>query len=136
MSSGDTWREWSSFGLAYLGDAVFEIWCRKYALQRSQSARQVHKWVVGLVRCQTQSKLASLWYELLSDEEQQVFRRGRNQKPQTRPKHATVEEYRLATGFECVVGYWHLQQQDRLNEMMNLQMSRKLIDAHTVRSSL
>ena len=131
MNSGENWKEWSNFGLAYLGDAIFELWCRQYALQRSQSASQVHQWVVKLVRCQTQSKLASLWYEMLSEEELLVFQRGKNHKPQTRPKHATVEEYRIATGFECVIGYWHLQQYDRLNEMMHLPESRKLIEAHT-----
>ncbi len=68
---------------------------------------------------------------MLSEEELQVFQRGKNQKPQTRPKHATVEEYRMATGFECVIGYWHLEQRDRLNEMMHLPESRKLIEAHT-----
>ena len=115
MSSGENWREWSNFGLAYLGDAIFELWCRQYALQRSQSARQVHQWVVELVRCQTQSKLASLWQGKLSEEELQVFQRGKNQKPITRPKHATVEEYRMATGFE----------------LMHLPESRKLIEAHT-----
>ena len=117
--------------MAYLGDAIFELWCRQYALQRSQNASQVHQWVVELVRCQTQSKLASLWSGMLSEEELQVFQRGKNQKPQTRPKHATVEEYRMATGFECVIGYWHLEQRDRLNEMMHLPESRKLIEAHT-----
>ena len=97
MSSGENWREWSSFGLAYLGDAIFELWCRKYALQRSQNARQVHQWVVELVRCQTQSKLASLWHGKLSEEELQVFQRGKNQKPITRPKPVSYTHLTLPT---------------------------------------
>ena len=75
--------------------------------------------------------LGPLWYEMLSEEELKVFQRGKNYRPQTRPKHATVEEYRMATGLECVIGYWYLQQYDRLNEMMHLPESRKLIEART-----
>lgn len=127
MSSGESWQEWSNFGLAYLGDVIYELWCRQHALQRSQNAEQVHRWVVELVRCQTQARLAKFWWDHLKLEEQQVFQRGRNQKPQSRPKHATVEEYRQATGLECLIGYWHLQHSSRLDELMQLTTTQELL---------
>jgi len=53
-------KEHSSFSLAYLGDAFFELWCRQKILQRVQNRRLVHQHVVQWVRCQTQAQLAKL----------------------------------------------------------------------------
>ena len=113
-------KEHSSFSLAYLGDAFFELWCRQKILQRVQNRRLVHQHVVQWVRCQTQAQLAKLIEPHLTVEEGNIFRLGRNGKTISPPKHATIREYRAATGFECLVGYWYLEKQIiRFEEMMN-----------------
>ena len=113
-------NEHSSFSLAYLGDAFFELWCRQKILQRLKNRRLVHRHVVQWVRCQTQAQLAQLILPLLKIEEGKIYRQGRNSKTISPPKHAAIKDYRAATGFECLVGYWYLEKQtDRFEELMN-----------------
>ncbi|MGK5093789.1 ribonuclease III domain-containing protein [Deltaproteobacteria bacterium TL4] len=115
----------STFALAYLGDAWYELWCRNYVLSVIQKPSKVHKCVVGLVRCQTQSKLMREILPFLNDEERLIYRRGKNLKPLGCPKHATVEDYRIATGFECLIGAWYLQE--------NTQRFEKLLEQESIR---
>ncbi len=100
--------EQSSFSLSYLGDAFYELWCRQKILQLLQNRKQVHQSVVQFVRCQTQARLVHLIMPHLTDEEKNIFRQGRNNKVVSLPKHAFTREYRAATGFECLVGFWYL----------------------------
>ena len=81
-------NEHSSFSLAYLGDAFFELWCRQKILQRLKNRRLVHRHVVQWVRCQTQAQLAQLILPLLKIEEGKIYRQGRNSKTVSPPKHA------------------------------------------------
>jgi len=75
---------------------------------------------VQWVRCQTQSQLAQLIHPLLNIEEENIYRQGRNSKTISAPKHAAIKDYRAATGFECLVGYWYLEKQTkRFEELMN-----------------
>ena len=106
-------NEHSSFSLSYLGDAFFELWCRQKILQRSKNRRLVHLHVVQWVRCQTQAQLAELIHPLLNVEEKIIYRQGRNNKVISSPKHAVIKDYRAATGFECLVGYWYLNKQTK-----------------------
>ena len=99
----------STFTLSYLGDACYELWCRKLVTHHYSNPKQVHRKTVQLVRCQTQSKLIELFLPLLSEEEVQIYKKGRNSRPQNVPKSASVEEYRKSTGFECLVGFWMLR---------------------------
>ena len=113
-------NEYSPFSLAYLGDVFFELWCRQKILQRLQKRRLVHLHVVQWVRCQTQARLALLIHPLLNTEEEIIYRQGRNSKTISPPKHAVIKDYRAATGFECLVGYWYLEKQTkRFEELMN-----------------
>tara|TARA_B100001142_G_scaffold249996_1_gene250076 strand:+ start:1658 stop:2107 length:450 start_codon:yes stop_codon:yes gene_type:complete len=112
-------NEHSSFSLAYLGDSFFELWCRQKILQSLKNSRQVHLNVVQLVRCQTQAHLARMIHPLLNNEEEIIYRQGRNSKTISPPKHAAIKDYREATGFECLVGYWYLGKQlKRFEELM------------------
>ena len=101
-------NEQSSFSLSYLGDAFYELWCRQEILQRLKNRKQVHKHVVQWVRCQTQASLVNMIMPHLTVEEKNIFRQGRNSKVVSIPKHASMREYRAATGFECLVGFWYL----------------------------
>lgn len=119
----------SVFTLSYLGDAWYEIWCRQKVLSVVGQSNRVHSFVTELVRCQAQASIAQLILGHLNFEEQQIFRRGKNKKPLSSPKHATVKDYRTATGFECLVGYWFLNgQQDRFYHFMESQDVCNLID--------
>jgi ribonuclease-3 family protein len=82
-------------------------------LQLNLGSGLTNQRVTQLVRCQTQARLLRHLLPLLTPAEQQVCRRGVNMKPLSPPRHASIRDYRQATGFECLVGYWHLS--DRWN---------------------
>ena len=111
-------NEHSSFSLAYLGDVFFELWCRQKILKRLKNRKQVHLHVVQWVRCQTQARLAQLIHPLLNIEEEKIYRQGLNSKTISPPKHAAIKDYRAATGFECLVGYWYLEKQTKRFEWL------------------
>ena len=109
----------STFTLSYLGDACYELWCRKLVVQIFSNPNQVHRKTVKLVRCQSQSKLIDILLPLLKKEEKQVYTKGKNSRPHNVPKSATVEEYRKSTGFECLVGFLFLMKdEERFHELM------------------
>ena len=103
--------------LAYLGDVVYEIEVRKYLVKQGiYKVDDLHKAAVSLVRANTQAEFVQLIKDELTEEEQSVFRRGRNAKGQHTPKGATVANYKLATGLEALVGYWYLtENQSRMD---------------------
>jgi len=110
----------SYFSLSYMGDALFEVWCRQKILLRFQNRKQVHNSVVQWVRCQTQAKIAMAIEPIMTVEEKKVYSRGRNGKVISPPKHSSIREYRAATGFECLVGYLYFKKETRrFEELMN-----------------
>ena len=118
----------STFTLSYLGDAWYELWCRRMVLSLRQKPEFVHECVTHLVRCQSQAKVAKAIEPLLNQEEQEVFRRGKNRKALTCPKNATIKDYRAATGFECLVGYWYLTENiERFTQLMQSKKVQALI---------
>jgi ribonuclease-3 family protein len=107
--------------LAYIGDAVYELYVRLFALQYETKVRNLHKTVTGLVRASTQAGILKSIESELTEEEQIAAKRGRNAKVGHTPKNAEMIEYRLATGFETLLGYLFLTGQDeRLMELLNI----------------
>ena len=94
--------------LAFLGDGVYEVLVRqKIVLDKQLSVRRLHSASVEKVRASYQANAVDLILPLLSDEEKDIIRRGRNTNSQV-PKSASVSEYRLATGLEALFGYLSL----------------------------
>lgn len=121
--------EYSSFELSYIGDAFYELWCRQEVLKLVKKPKDVQLKVVHMVRCQTQARLAALLLPILTEEETKIYRRGKNSKIVC-PKHASMKEYREATGFECIVGYWFLNNDlERFTHFMDSLDVRNIIDA-------
>lgn len=106
--------------LAYIGDAVYELYARLYACKHCQGqSGQLHRRSVELVKAQAQAKAVPRILPLLTAEERLVFRRGRNSQPSSRSKHASLADYLSATGLEAVIGYLSLkQEEERLNDLM------------------
>lgn len=102
-------RTYSPLTLAYIGDAVFEIVIRTLIVEKGQrAANTLHKHTTKLVCAQTQAKMAESVYELLSEKEQDIYRRGKNTKINSSAKNASLSDYRKATGFEALCGYLFL----------------------------
>lgn len=95
---------------AYVGDAVYELWVR-LTLLLSNSCRvgQLHREAVKHVRAQSQADLLIDLEQFLTDEEKEIVRRGRNCRPGSVPKSASVMVYRYSTAFEALIGYLFLK---------------------------
>ena len=109
----------STLGLAHLGDGVYELMVRSWLVLHGRAkARDLHKATVQYVSAPAQAERFVRIRPLLSEEEDDVFRRGRNTAPHSIPKAASRAQYQTATGLEALFGWLYLQgQTERLNEL-------------------
>lgn len=109
-------RTYSPLALAYIGDAIYDLVIRTIVVERGNtSANRLHKKTVGYVNARIQAQMIEALVDELTQEEEAVYRRGRNAKSYTTAKNASVIEYRKATGFEALCGYLYLTgQQGRM----------------------
>ena len=113
-------NSYSPLTLAYIGDDVYDLIVRTVVVERgNRAANTLHKTTSNLVKAQTQAQLVEAIMEMLSDQEQSVYRRGRNAKSYTSAKNASIGDYRKATGLEALLGYLYLtDRMDRVLELM------------------
>ena len=105
-------RTYSPLTLAFLGDCVYDIIIRTVVVERGNRAAQgLHKKKSYLVNAKTQKELVESIQDILTPEEEDIYRRGRNAKSYTTAKNASVGDYRKATGFEALLGYLYLNDQ-------------------------
>ncbi|MCR5353128.1 MAG: ribonuclease III [Clostridiales bacterium] len=100
-------KEYGILSLAYLGDAVMEIMTREYLLKYGSFKKpgDITNAAKAFVTCEAQSDAFGRIESLLTAEEADVFRRGRNAKTHFAPKHGDLIQYKRATGFESLMGY-------------------------------
>ena len=109
----------STLGLAHLGDSVYEIMVRSWlCLHGKAKAKDLHRATVHYVAAPAQAARMDRILPILTPEESDVYRRGRNTAPHSVPKAASRGEYQTATGLEALFGWLYLQgRTDRLNEL-------------------
>lgn len=124
-------KQMKSLALAYMGDAVYEVYVREHLLKRGQvNPHRLHDHAISFVSAKAQAKVIHylLDIEFLTEEELAVVRRGRNAKSGSTPKNTSVTTYRYSTGFEAVIGYLFLQKEiERLDKV--IEMSIDYIDS-------
>ena len=111
---------YSSASLAYLGDCTIELCVREYLVKEKgfSSSAKLNKEALQFVKASSQAEAMKNILNLLTEEEEAVFHRGRNMGHTNTPKSATMAEYRNATGMEALFGWLHLaKRQDRINEL-------------------
>lgn len=116
--------------LAYIGDAVYELYVRlhMYRVCRGPSG-DLHGRCIRKVAAGAQSVAVQRLLPLLDDDEKAVYRRARNQDPSSRPRHADPIAYASATGLEAVVGYLYLKaDDDRLDLLMRQILTAEALD--------
>ncbi len=102
-------RAYSPLALAYIGDAVYEVVIRSVIVERAnRAANELHKRSVKFVQAGTQAAMIVALQDILTPEEEAVFKRGRNAKSNTSAKNASITDYRKATGFEALIGFLYL----------------------------
>lgn len=106
--------------LAYIGDAVYEMYIRSYVINNYRSSvHQMNKKAISFVKASAQASLVAYLKPYLTDYEWAVVMRGRNQKSATVPKNANIKDYKLATGFEALIGLLYLKGEDeRIQELV------------------
>ena len=108
----------SPLQLAYIGDAVYELFVRTVILNRDQNSKLLHRKATSYVSASAQAELVHALEERLEEKEREMVRKGRNAKTNTSPKNAELIDYKYATGFECLMGYLYLSGKDeRLTEI-------------------
>ena len=117
-------RTFSPLALAFLGDAVYSLIIRTSVLAKgNRQAEKLHNETTRLVRAQKQAAIGRAVYDLMTPEEQKVYRRGRNSHPMHHAKGASLEEYLQATALETLCGWLYLQgRTDRLMELLRTGM--------------
>ncbi len=119
---------YSPLTLAYIGDAVYELVIRSMILTEGNApVNKLHKRSSGLVKAETQAKIIKIFLdeELLTEDELRVYKRGRNAQSYTKAKNASVVDYRMATGFEALIGYLYLlEKSDRMMELIGIGLTK------------
>lgn len=120
-------NQYSPLVLAYIGDTVYEVFIRTLILSRGTAPVHVlHKRAVDFVKAKAQSDVIHRIMDSLTNDEQDIVRRGRNAKSGTVPKNADITEYKYATGFESLVGYLYLKKDNkRLMEILKMSILEK-----------
>lgn len=104
-------RSYSPLTLAYIGDGVYELIIRTILVKKGNCpVNRLHKKASSLVKAVAQSAIIEKIEEELTQEEHDIYRRGRNAHSPTMAKHATMADYRRATGFEALMGYLYLKE--------------------------
>lgn len=110
FSSNVNPKELSSLTLAFIGDTVYELLVREYLLTTGlRKVGELNKDKVSMVCCGAQTKALDKIKDILTEEEESVFKRGRNVQVNSVPKNSTLKDYHTATGFEALFGYLYLR---------------------------
>lgn len=105
-------RTYSPLTLAYIGDGIYELVIRTVLVKKGNCpVSRIHKKASSLVKAAAQSAIMQKIEPQLTPEECSVYRRGRNAHSPTMAKHATMADYRRATGFEALMGYLYLKEE-------------------------
>lgn len=115
-------RNLSPVTLAFVGDAVYSLYVReRLVLSTDFSTGTLQKLTSSEVSAHGQSELLEKLQPLFTEEENDIFKRGRNAKKSTRSKNASVAEYNRSTGFEAVLGYLYLTgQYERISQLLEV----------------
>lgn len=104
---------------AYIGDCVWELFIREIIISKTQKQDIMHKMSTKYVNAQAQADILEKIIEQLNEEEVEIQKRGRNLKI-TINKKSNPKIHSLATSFEVLIGFWYLNDKNRLNEILEI----------------
>jgi len=113
----------NGIALAFEGDAVYSMYIRRHLIfQGLTKPNQLHREATKYVSAKAQANLISLMLEegVLTEKEEDIYKRGRNANSHTKAKNTDIVTYRMSTGFEAVMGYLHMTEAvERLEELID-----------------
>ena len=104
---------------AHIGDAIWEVFVRTYVIYKTSNSKLLHKMTTDRVNATFQKDLLNLLMQELSEDEQELARRARN-LPIPVGRRSIQADYRQATAFEVLIGYWYLHNKERLEEVYQI----------------
>jgi ribonuclease-3 family protein len=112
----------SPLSLAYIGDAVYEMYIRSYIMKDcNMPVAKLHKAATRFVSATSQAEIVKNISDEFTDEEMSVYKRGRNAHSYTSAKNADIVDYRMATGLEALIGYLYIKKETgRLEEIIEM----------------
>lgn len=119
-------RTYSPLTLAYIGDSIYDLVIRTLLVKHGNShPNKLHKKASAMVKASAQAEMIESLLPVLTEEEEAVYKRGRNAKSYTMAKNATMSDYRKATGFEALMGYLYLKEDlGRMIELIKLGLDK------------
>jgi ribonuclease-3 family protein len=111
-----------TLNLAFIGDGVFDLLVREHLVRgNGGQVGELNQTKVSMVNCKSQADYARAIQPHLTEEESEVYRRGRNAKVNSASKHSTLSDYHAATGLEALFGYLYLKgENERIKELFTL----------------
>ena len=113
----------NGIALAFEGDAVYSMYIRRHLIfQGLTKPNQLHREATKYVSAKAQANLISIMLEegILTEKEEDIYKRGRNANSHTKAKNTDIVTYRMSTGFEAVIGYLHMTEAiERLEELID-----------------
>lgn len=104
---------------AHIGDSVWEVFVRTYTIYKTSNSKLLHKITTDRVNATFQKDLLNLLIPTLTKDEQELARRARN-LPIPVARRSIQADYRQATAFEVLIGYWHIHNKSRLEEIYQI----------------
>ena len=127
----------NGIALAFEGDAVYSMYIRRHLIfQGLTKPNQLHREATKYVSAKAQANLISLMLkeEILTEKEEDIYKRGRNANSHTKAKNADIVTYRMSTGFEAVMGYLHMTEEiERLEELIDWCVKRVEEATHEIK---
>ena len=113
----------NGIALAFEGDAVYSMYIRRHLIfQGLTKPNKLHREATKYVSAKAQANLIFLMLEegILTEKEEDIYKRGRNANSHTKAKNTDIVTYRMSTGFEAVMGYLHMTEAiERLEELID-----------------
>lgn len=113
----------NSLNLALLGDAVYDLYIREYLIKKyNMKVNDIQTKLISYVSAKSQALVMEemINKNILTEEEMAVYLRGRNAKVKCKPKNASIIAYKVATGFEALLGYLYLHNKTRLEAIIKM----------------
>ncbi len=113
----------NGIALAFEGDAIYSVYVRRHLIFKGLTKpNQLHRLATHYVSAKAQASLIQTMLDekILTETEEDIYRRGRNANTNTKAKNTDIITYKMSTGFEAVMGYLHMTEQtERLEELIN-----------------
>ncbi len=116
-------NEYSPLALAFVGDAHYNMYVKRHVIDREVKMDRMQRMSTRYVSAKAQARFMEyfLSHDILSEEELEYYKRGRNSKAHKAPKNTDAVTYHISTGFETLWGYWYLTgDEDRMKQIWDI----------------